>query len=105
MSLGLYVHIPFCSAICNYCNFNRGLFDPALKARYVEALLQEIRAAGVLAILSEVQFNDAAAKTIADETGATIVSELYTDSLGDPPVDSYEELIRWDSDRILAAFR
>ena len=25
--LGLYVHVPFCSAICNYCNFNRGLFD------------------------------------------------------------------------------
>jgi len=71
----------------------------------VGALVEEIRAAGVLAILSEVQFNDAAAKTIADETGATIVSELYTDSLGDPPVDSYEELIRWDSDRILAAFR
>ena len=36
--LGLYVHVPFCSAICNYCNFNRGLFDAALKARYVEAL-------------------------------------------------------------------
>jgi oxygen-independent coproporphyrinogen III oxidase len=44
--LGLYVHVPFCSAICNYCNFNRGLFDAALKARYVEALLAEIRAAG-----------------------------------------------------------
>ena len=29
--LGLYLHIPFCSAICNYCNFNRGLFDAALK--------------------------------------------------------------------------
>ncbi len=41
--LGLYIHIPFCSAICNYCNFNRGLFDAALKARYVEALLAEIR--------------------------------------------------------------
>ena len=25
--LGLYLHIPFCSSICNYCNFNRGLFD------------------------------------------------------------------------------
>ena len=37
--LGLYVHIPFCSAICNYCNFNRGLFDAALKARYVDALI------------------------------------------------------------------
>jgi len=40
--LGLYVHIPFCSAICNYCNFNRGLFDAAQKTRYVEALIVEI---------------------------------------------------------------
>jgi oxygen-independent coproporphyrinogen III oxidase len=43
--LGLYVHIPFCAAICNYCNFNRGLFDAGLKRQYVDALLAEIRAA------------------------------------------------------------
>jgi putative oxygen-independent coproporphyrinogen III oxidase len=41
--LGLYLHIPFCSAICNYCNFNRGLFDAALKTRYLTALESEIR--------------------------------------------------------------
>jgi len=41
-TLGLYLHIPFCSAICNYCNFNRGLFDANLKERYVEALVGEI---------------------------------------------------------------
>jgi oxygen-independent coproporphyrinogen III oxidase len=40
--LGLYVHIPFCSAICNYCNFNRGLYDADLKRRYLGALLTEI---------------------------------------------------------------
>jgi oxygen-independent coproporphyrinogen-3 oxidase len=40
--LGLYVHVPFCSAICNYCNFNRGLFDADRKARYVDALVSEI---------------------------------------------------------------
>jgi oxygen-independent coproporphyrinogen-3 oxidase len=40
--LGLYLHIPFCSAICNYCNFNRGLFDEALKTRYVDALVREV---------------------------------------------------------------
>jgi oxygen-independent coproporphyrinogen-3 oxidase len=45
--LGLYIHIPFCSAICNYCNFNRGLFDAALKARYVDALILEIQRAGL----------------------------------------------------------
>src|SRR3954467_12690699 len=41
--LGLYIHVPFCSAICNYCNFNRGLFDADLKARYVDALVAEIQ--------------------------------------------------------------
>jgi oxygen-independent coproporphyrinogen-3 oxidase len=40
--LGLYLHIPFCSAICNYCNFNRGLFDAELKQQYVSALMREI---------------------------------------------------------------
>jgi oxygen-independent coproporphyrinogen III oxidase len=40
--LGLYVHIPFCSAICNYCNFNRGLFDASVKEQYVRALLREV---------------------------------------------------------------
>src|SRR5258705_13357742 len=47
--LGLYIHIPFCSAICNYCNFNRGLFDAALKVRYVDALVAEIERAGLKA--------------------------------------------------------
>jgi oxygen-independent coproporphyrinogen-3 oxidase len=45
-SLGLYLHIPFCSSICNYCNFNRGLFENGLKDRYVAALEREILQAG-----------------------------------------------------------
>jgi len=44
--LGLYLHIPFCSSICNYCNFNRGLFSGEVKDRYVAALEAEIVAAG-----------------------------------------------------------
>jgi oxygen-independent coproporphyrinogen-3 oxidase len=43
--LGLYLHVPFCSSICNYCNFNRGLFEAGLKDRYVAALAREIRGA------------------------------------------------------------
>jgi oxygen-independent coproporphyrinogen-3 oxidase len=45
VTLGLYIHIPFCSAICNYCNFNRGLFESDVKARYVDALVREIERA------------------------------------------------------------
>jgi oxygen-independent coproporphyrinogen-3 oxidase len=44
--LGIYIHVPFCSSICNYCNFNRGLFDAGLKDRYVAALKREIAVAG-----------------------------------------------------------
>jgi oxygen-independent coproporphyrinogen-3 oxidase len=43
--LGLYIHIPFCSAICNYCNFNRSLLDADQKGRYVTALTTEIERA------------------------------------------------------------
>lgn len=39
----MYVHVPFCSSICNYCNFNRGLFDESLKTRFVDAVRREIR--------------------------------------------------------------
>lgn len=39
---GLYVHVPFCAALCSYCNFTRGLLDEALKARFVAALVADI---------------------------------------------------------------
>jgi oxygen-independent coproporphyrinogen III oxidase len=42
-NVGIYVHIPFCAAICNYCNFNRGLHDDGLRRRYVDALVADIR--------------------------------------------------------------
>jgi len=48
-SAGLYVHVPFCSSICNYCNFNRGLLDEGLKRQYLSALGREIARRGVLA--------------------------------------------------------
>lgn len=44
--IGLYLHIPFCQAICTYCNFNRGLYDGDLKVRYVSALEREIERSG-----------------------------------------------------------
>jgi len=53
---GIYVHIPFCAAICNYCNFNRGLHDSGLRERYVEALVADIRRSADRSIEDETIF-------------------------------------------------
>jgi ABC-type Zn uptake system ZnuABC Zn-binding protein ZnuA len=75
--------------------------DPS--AGEIADLVAVIRDENVSAILSEVQFSDDLVRTIADETGAVVVSDLYSDSLGDPPVETYEGLIRYDTDRIVDA--
>ena len=41
---GLYVHIPFCSSRCSYCDFATGLYQSELAERYVRGLVDEIRA-------------------------------------------------------------
>lgn len=43
MSLGIYLHIPFCRAKCRYCDFNSypGMF--AWQGRYIDALCREVR--------------------------------------------------------------
>lgn len=39
---GLYLHVPFCSAICPYCDFAVVPADAARSRRYVSALLSEL---------------------------------------------------------------
>ena len=44
IAAGLYVHIPFCSSRCSYCDFATGLYQSELAERYVQGLVNEIRA-------------------------------------------------------------
>lgn len=77
--------------------------DPS--AGEIAALVGAIRTAGVRAVFAEAQFSPQLAQAVAQEAGATVVSDLYTDTLGDPPVDTYEGMMRWDVDRIVGALR
>lgn len=45
---GIYIHIPFCERKCTYCNFNTTDFAGDLAARYVSAVVEEIRYRGRL---------------------------------------------------------
>ena len=45
-NLGLYVHIPFCKKICNFCPYCKTAFEEQKAEKYVTALLKEIRMVG-----------------------------------------------------------
>ena len=44
--LGLYVHIPFCAQICNFCPYCKVRFEKDLCDRYIDALIREIHMVG-----------------------------------------------------------
>lgn len=44
--LGLYVHIPFCAQICNFCPYCKVRFENDLCDRYIDALIREIHMVG-----------------------------------------------------------
>ncbi|MFN8062686.1 MAG: radical SAM family heme chaperone HemW [Vicinamibacterales bacterium] len=54
--IGIYIHIPFCGSICDYCNFNRSLHDAGERVRYVEALTRDIARVSDLARADTVYF-------------------------------------------------
>ncbi len=77
--------------------------DPS--AGEIAALVEAIRASGVKAVFTEAQFSPALAEAVAGEAGVKVVTDLYNDSLGDPPVDTYEAMMRWNTTRTVEALR
>lgn len=45
-NLGLYVHIPFCKSICNFCPYCKVSYSPELCDEYIDSLIQEIHLVG-----------------------------------------------------------
>ena len=43
MARGVYIHIPFCHQICNYCDFNKFYFKNQPVDEYIEALGKEMK--------------------------------------------------------------
>jgi oxygen-independent coproporphyrinogen-3 oxidase len=116
--LGLYVHIPFCAAICNYCNFNRGLFDGEQKARYLDALLNEIAGAprhpgpglqveAVGATLADTIFFGGGTPSLLepDEVGAIIAACGHSFALAPDAEITLEANPETVTERSLAAYR
>jgi len=78
--------------------------DPS--AADLAALVETVKATGVQAVFSEVQFNPKLTETLAQEAGVTrVVTTLYNDALGPAPADTYLGLMRWNVGQIVPALR
>ena len=71
----------------------------------IAALIDQIRADGAVAILAEGQLPQHLVDILAQETGVMVVRGLYSDTLGDPPVDTYEGMMRLNSQLVADALR
>jgi manganese/iron transport system substrate-binding protein len=77
--------------------------DPSAGA--MARLVTAIKNAGVKAIFSERQFPAKLVEQLASEAGCKVVANLYDDTLGDAPVTSYDQVIRWDTTQLVEALR
>jgi putative oxygen-independent coproporphyrinogen III oxidase len=71
-----YVHVPFCSAVCPYCDFAVVAGRDDLVDRYVEALLAEIRMAGSWRQLGAVYFGGGTPSHVEPNLLASVLQAL-----------------------------
>lgn len=76
-------------------------------AQQVARLIDKIRATGAKAILLEASTNPAVAAQIAQDTGARVVTGLYSHSLSEPdgPASTYIEMLQYDTEKIVEALK
>jgi oxygen-independent coproporphyrinogen-3 oxidase len=82
---GIYIHIPFCAAICSYCNFNRGLHDDRLRQRYVQALITDIRSSADPTIQADTIFFGGGTPSLLEPPELAAIIQACRDSFSLDP--------------------
>ncbi len=78
MSIGIYIHIPFCISKCSYCDFySLPKADEALKQSYVDALIRQIKGAPK-SIADSVFFGGGTPTVLKTEQLLQIISAVKT---------------------------
>ncbi|MBQ9748723.1 MAG: radical SAM protein [Clostridia bacterium] len=88
--LGLYIHIPFCKSICNFCPYCKEIYDEKKANDYIDALLCEIRTVGGMAKgkreVTSLYFGGGTPALVADRIGEIVntVKEYFviTEGIG-----------------------
>src|SRR5262249_23009749 len=74
--MNAYLHIPFCTSICSYCDFTSFAGQESKMAAYVEALCLEIRNSSLRGPLQTVYFGGGTPSLLAPEKLGRILDAL-----------------------------
>jgi oxygen-independent coproporphyrinogen-3 oxidase len=75
---GVYIHMPFCSSRCSYCDFATGIYQSELAETYVRALVEEIRSSTTAgARVDTIYFGGGTPSLLAPAQLAQILETLY----------------------------
>lgn len=74
--MNAYIHIPFCTSICSYCDFTSFAGQESKMAAYVEALCQEIQDSSLKGPLETVYFGGGTPSLLAPEKMGQILATL-----------------------------
>ncbi len=70
-NLGLYIHVPFCKSICNFCPYCKVVYSEEVCDRYVDALIKEIHMVGGGRIVCGGSSSPERAGTAGEESSAS----------------------------------
>jgi len=72
----VYIHIPFCSRKCNYCDFNSTSVPEISLEHYTELLKEEIRAAADVKAVATVYFGGGTPSLLTPKAVSAIIDEI-----------------------------
>ena len=76
MSHAVYIHIPFCSRKCNYCDFNSTASPEISIEQYTELLKEEIRAAADVNEIATIYFGGGTPSLLSPRAINAIIREI-----------------------------
>lgn len=100
----LYVHIPFCSSICGYCDFVKLLYRDDFAAAYLPSLKEEILSFRIPSKLSTIYVGGGTPSCLKEEDLADLLSFLkpYLGEGGEFTVEANPESLTPEKAQILA---
>jgi oxygen-independent coproporphyrinogen-3 oxidase len=77
MAAGVYIHIPFCSRRCSYCDFYSTIYDDVTGKRYLDSLIREIEMTSYPGPIDTVYIGGGTPSLLPGSAIERIISKLY----------------------------